>query len=105
MRKWIGVICVFLGVACIISSIGLVVYNQLEDKKAEGVSQTLLKDVQNILDEKTPENIDKEMPTVKVGNYDCIGILSVPVLELELPVLTDWSYAKLKKAPCHYYGT
>ena len=60
MRKWIGVICVFLGVACIISSIGLVVYNQLEDKKAEGVSQTLLKDVQNILDEKTPENMDKK---------------------------------------------
>ena len=22
-----------------------------------------------------------------------------------LPVLTDWSYAKLKKAPCHCYGT
>ena len=22
-----------------------------------------------------------------------------------LPVLTDWSYAKLKKAPCHYYGS
>ena len=21
------------------------------------------------------------------------------------PVLTDWSYAKLKKAPCHYYGS
>ena len=37
--------------------------------------------------------------------YDSIGILSIPVLELELPVLTDWSYAKLKKAPCHYYGS
>ena len=22
-----------------------------------------------------------------------------------MPVLIDWSYAKLKKAPCHYYGT
>jgi sortase A len=22
-----------------------------------------------------------------------------------LPVLTDWSYAKLKKAPCHYFGS
>ena len=45
------------------------------------------------------------MATVKVDGYDCIGILSVPVLNLELPVLTDWSYAKLKRAPCHYYGT
>ena len=27
------------------------------------------------------------------------------MLELDLPVLADWSYAKLKKAPCHYYGS
>jgi sortase A len=26
-------------------------------------------------------------------------------LDLELPVLTDWSYEKVKKAPCHYYGS
>ena len=25
--------------------------------------------------------------------------------EVELPILTDWSYAKLKIAPCRYYGT
>lgn len=40
-----------------------------------------------------------EMATVKVDGYDCIGVLSIPVLELELPVLTDWSYTKLKKRP------
>ena len=83
-------------------------------------AQDLLADVQSIMDEKQPqqplpddpvslpydtEKIPTEMATVNVGGYDCIGILSVPVLDLELPVLTDWSYAKLKKAPCHYYGT
>jgi len=45
-----------------------------------------------------------EMPTIKVDEYDCIGILSIPVLKLELPVLADWSYKNPKKAPCHYYG-
>ena len=45
------------------------------------------------------------MATVAAAGYDSIGILSIPVLELELPVLTDWSYAKLRKAPCHYYGS
>ena len=45
------------------------------------------------------------MLTAKVDGYDCIGVLSIPVLELELPVLTDWSYAKLKVAPCHYFGS
>ena len=110
MRKWIGVICVFLGVVCLLSSVGFVVYNRSEDERAEEIAQSLLEDVQNIIDEKTtgPDDTEKtptEMSTVKVDGYDCIGILSVPVLDLELPVLTDWSYAKLKKAPCHYYGT
>ena len=120
MRKWIGVICIFLGVVCILSSVGFVVYNRWENKNAEEIAKDLLEDVQSIVDEKQPEQplpadtvnlpddpekIPTEMATVKVDGYDCIGILSVPVLDLELPVLTDWSYAKLKKAPCHYYGT
>ena len=120
MGKWMGVICVFLGVVCLLSAVGLVVYNRWEADRAEDTAQALLADVQSIMDEKPqeqflhddtvnlPNHLEKrptEMATVKVGGYDCIGILTVPVLELELPVLTDWSYGKLKKAPCHYYGT
>ena len=120
MRKWMGVICVILGVVCILSAAGFAVYNRWEDDQAEETAQDLLADVQSIMDETQPqqplpddpvslpydaEKIPAEMETVNVGGYDCIGILSVPVLDLELPVLTDWSYAKLKKAPCHYYGT
>ncbi len=105
MRKWIGVICVFLGVFCTLSSVGFVVYNRWEDKNAEKIAQSLLEDVENIIDEKIPKPEDAAMATVKVDNYDCIGVLSIPVLDLKLPVLTDWSYAKLKQAPCHYYGS
>ena len=50
-------------------------------------------------------DIPQEMLTTQVDGYDCIGVLSIPVLELELPVLTDWSYEKLKIAPCHYFGS
>ena len=108
MRKWIGVICVFLGVLCILSAIGFVVYNRWEDMNAKDVAQDFLEDVQSIINEEQSEQPllnDTKMATVEVDGYDCIGILSVPVLDLELPVLTDWSYAKLKKAPCHYYGS
>ena len=120
MRKWIGVICVFLGVVCILSSVGFVVYNRWENNNAEAIAQDLLGNVQRIIEEKQPEQplpddtvnlpddpetVSTEMATVQVDGYDCIGIISVPVLDLELPVLTDWSYEKLKKAPCHYFGT
>ena len=108
MRKWIGVICVFLGVLCILSAIGFVAYNRWEDMNAKDVAQDFLEDVQSIINEEQSEQPllnDTKMATVEVDGYDCIGILSVPVLDLELPVLTDWSYAKLKKAPCHYFGS
>ena len=110
MRKQIGVICVILGVLCILSSGGFVVYNMQEDKNAEKTALSILDGVQNIIEEETTvhggtEKLSTEMATVEVDGYNCIGILSVPVLNLELPVLKDWSYAKLKKAPCHYYGS
>ena len=107
MRKWIGVICVLLGVVCLLCSVGFVTYNRWESENAAEVTESLLEDVQSLIDEKNAEQNDSQtkMSTVKVDGYECIGILSIPALGLELPVLTDWSYAKLKKAPCHYYGS
>jgi sortase A len=88
-----------------VGSVGFVIYNRWEDKKAEEITQSLLEDVKSIINEKTTGLDETQMATIKVNGYDSIGILSIPVLNLELPVLTDWSYAKLKKAPCHYYGS
>ena len=36
-------------------------------------------------------------------NY--IGTLSIPALELSLPVMSQWSYPKLRIAPCRYAGS
>lgn len=98
-----------LGVACLLGAGALVLYNSWEAESAETDTRALLADVQSLLDETEPTEEPTvhptEMATVKVDGYDCIGILSIPVLDLELPVLTEWSYTKLKKAPCHYYGS
>ena len=34
-----------------------------------------------------------------------IGVLSIPSLELELPVISQWDYPALKVAPCRYSGS
>ncbi len=36
---------------------------------------------------------------------DYAGILALPTLEVTLPVLADWSYEKLKAAPCRQFGS
>ena len=40
----------------------------------------------------------------QIDGYNYIGYLTIPKLNLELPVMADWSYARLKKAPCRYSG-
>ena len=126
MRRKLGVICIILGICCLFSSVGFIVYNTWEENRAENSSKIMVQNIQeqitNIVSEEnrsgegmkvsgdeemreSAEMIPQEMQTMQVDGYECIGILFIPVLELELPILLDWSYAKLKIAPCHYYGS
>lgn len=127
MRKGFGICCIVLGICCLFVSVGFIAYNHWEAENARHASENILQDVwEDILDntqEESPTEVaptekgdreeiaeipvdpPREMLTTEVKGYDCIGILAIPVLELELPVLTDWSYAKLKIAPCHYFGS
>lgn len=46
-----------------------------------------------------------EMPVTVIEGHKYIGVLSVPSLGLDLPVMSEWSYPKLKIAPCRYKGS
>ena len=50
-------------------------------------------------------NPDMEMPTQEIEGNDYIGVVDIPSLGLSLPVMSEWSYPKLKLAPCRYYGS
>jgi sortase A len=118
MRKGFGVCCIALGICCLLASVGFLVYNKWEAENARNVSREILQDLREPTQAEAPDRetdpveatesaavFPEEMPTTQVDGYDCLGVLSIPVLELELPVLADWDYEKLKSAPCHYYGS
>ena len=46
-----------------------------------------------------------EMPVKNIDGYDYIGILTLPSLELELPVMSEWDYTRLRINPCRYSGS
>ena len=48
---------------------------------------------------------DMEMPVTEVDGHAYIGVLDIPRLERSLPVMSTWSYPKLKIAPCLYTGS
>ena len=48
---------------------------------------------------------DMKMPTENVDGWDYVGMLEIPALGLTLPIIDQWSYPALRKAPCRYTGS
>ena len=110
-----------LGAALVLGALGLVVYNQQEATQAEQISAAVLPELMELIRQEQSEEVteaptqqipeslrtpeDVEMSEMVIDGQRYIGFLTVPGLELELPVMSDWSYPQLRKAPCRYYGT
>ena len=45
------------------------------------------------------------MPVQEIDGEGYIGILQIPDLALELPIIGEWSYPRLRTAPCRYVGS
>ncbi len=113
MRKpSLGTVCIVLGVLLMLAAGGLYAYNRYEDAHAGAEAQTVVQDLEEKVVEKTetaaastPEEMTAELPSVFVDGYDYVGVITIPALDLRLPVMQDWSYPKLKIAPCRQYGS
>jgi sortase A len=114
----------FLGAALIFGALSLFLHNQREDNAAEKVTVELMPQLMEVIEEMeasatepatyeqpvgTPlEYLDPSafvMTEVEINGYAYIGYLSIPALELELPIMADWDYPRLQIAPCRYTGS
>lgn len=50
-------------------------------------------------------NPGMDMPELEVDGRRYIGVLEIPVLDLKLPILTEWTTQCAKSAPCRYAGS
>lgn len=46
-----------------------------------------------------------EEKTIEIDNNYYIGTILIPSLDIELPIISEWSYPNLKLSPCRYDGT
>lgn len=46
-----------------------------------------------------------QMSEIEIDGHRYVGFLSIPSLELDLPVMSEWSYPNMKTAPCRYWGS
>ena len=125
MPKKAGIIFVTIGVVLIFSALLLFLYNGLEDRRAGQQAESLMDEIHSAMTEETDpttkpteieteigieiteptETLPAEMPVVMIDGYEYIGYLSIPALELELPVMAEWDYSRLKIAPCRHFGS
>ena len=118
MKQKIGKICMALGALLILASAGLLAYNKWDADRADKASQQVLGELEDTLtktmEEKTkadevvlqPElDPTQPMTEVELEGWNYIGYLSIPSIGLNLPVMSEWSYAGLKIAPGRYSGS
>ncbi len=108
-----------VGLLLIAAALLLTVYNIRESDRAGAESEEMVVRMESLTadlperletekKEFVPEykkNPEMEMPTVEVNGQECVGMIEIPALGLKLPVISEWSDAKLKKAPCRYSGS
>lgn len=114
---------VILGAVLIAAALGLFLYNQQEENQAAESANALMPQIVDSINERrseasvaeptaapmpapydSTEPVAQEMTVVEIDGYGYIGFIAIPSLNLELPVMADWSYPRLKISPCRYTG-
>lgn len=113
-------VCFTIGITLLISALSLCAYNILEDKKGGEYAEAVLKKIKTEFPEPAEtvpaetkydlfsEYESEPVPTEAVMQIDdasYIGVIAIPELETELPVMNEWSYPNLKISPCRYQGS
>lgn len=117
MSKKFGIALMIMGAVLILSALLLLAYNEMEDRRAGESAEVLVGDIHAVIEEATeepeeveeetevPETLPPEMPVVMIDGYGYIGVLQILDLQIELPVMADWDYKRLKIAPCRHVGS
>lgn len=109
-------ILMLLGVILIVGALALQLYNSWDDQRAGNIAvkdaSALIKNISQLQEntEDTEWNMNSDMDSVKdmetmfINGNEYIGIISIPDMDVMLPVLSTWSYPLLQIAPCLYEG-
>ena len=120
MRNKLRKLCIISGLALIFAACILCVFNITESNIAARRSQASLSKLKNTIElasEATVsgntgndalieyDHVSQGIPVVTLDDINFCGYLTIEELDMELPVIDDFSYESLKYAPCRYSGS
>lgn len=107
-RKARGVPLMVAGIAMLLAAAALVASNSLEERQAGEYSAAVIQELRAQMPETAIVAAPRDEPeetAVALDGTRYLGLLTIPALELELPIRSDWSDAALRRSPCRYTGT
>ncbi len=112
IKHKLGNICIALGIVSLLGAVSLFFYNRTEANAAGKASESVLQTMEEeygVVPKSTvlmPELYkDKEMKSKEIDGNEYIGYISIPAVNINLPIMKDWSYDGLKIAPCRFSGS
>lgn len=106
-----GNLFIIIGLILMLGGAGLMGYNLISERNA-GKSAAEVLDKMSVISEEPSEAVSSEEVTteggvssVEIDGDKYIGILKISSLGLDLPVMKELDYPKLRIAPCRYKGS
>ena len=109
--KKLSIILKVMGVILVIGATGLTFYNITTDYLSGKQAEKILEKINIELDNKSNEpitddyDVNDDMPTIDINGKEYIGIINIPSININLPVMKEYSDANIKIAPALYKGT
>ncbi len=102
INKKIGMFLIVIGIIFICIAGVFYILNYIEDRNAGITSEYI---VTKLINENVEhDKLNTEMTVKNIDGNDYIGYITIPSINIKLPVMSNWNYDKLKIAPCRYNG-
>ena len=114
-KRRVGLVMMITGILVVAAGIGLGGYNLWDNHRAGIQAAVIMNDIVQHQEETTAAALDgnpevspdlsREMPVLEIDGMRYIGTISIPAVDIELPVQENWSLSLLRTAPCRYKGS
>lgn len=114
MKNKRGYIFMFLGVLLVIGAAVLSFYNYYDDRRAGEETSEVYDQLYDLIEENMQQAdsskgnapvLTEDMKTETVNGREYIGVISIPAMNVELPVQSSLNDEKLRYSPCRYKGS
>lgn len=104
-RKTFGLVLIIIGIFLLLLSVFIIIFNSYKENKSFDTATKDLAVLKDAMRKNVGHENKKTEKELEIDGTKYLGIISIPKLNIELPVIKNFSYNELAISPCRYYGS